>query len=295
MLPAQKNMTQERSIGGEFCSFFSGLYKLPLFRGRRAPVSASPAGVSAIPDVVAATPAAGSKVDNKEAIRRKNSIAAALVFVAGAIQFGPELVSVLKGGAASPIPDTRNVPGKNLPQGHSAAPTTSALVSANGEMQWCAGPTFLQAPEMPRALTDAETAFKGDKIVNVDTPTEKGFAISHTVQAGETLTALARRYGLRGKVDDLAWANGMPNPNLIHPGDNLIIPLGLVTPKAGDSFEATVARRLGSDAKKDNYAPDLGALLQMLNRSKDCVSSPLLVPEFKKGAYSRYGHLRRKA
>jgi LysM repeat protein len=44
----------------------------------------------------------------------------------------------------------------------------------------------------------------------------------HVVRAGETLGGIARRYGVR--VGDLAEANSISDPQLIHPGQELIIP-----------------------------------------------------------------------
>ncbi len=44
----------------------------------------------------------------------------------------------------------------------------------------------------------------------------------HTVRRGETLSAIARHYGVR--VADIVRANGIPNPNRIFPGQRLCIP-----------------------------------------------------------------------
>ena len=45
---------------------------------------------------------------------------------------------------------------------------------------------------------------------------------THVVQPGETLNQIARQYGV--SVDDLAFANGITNPNLIYAGQVLTIP-----------------------------------------------------------------------
>ena len=48
---------------------------------------------------------------------------------------------------------------------------------------------------------------------------------TYTVQRGDTLSAIARRfYGHAGEYRRIAEANHIPNPDLIHPGQQLIIP-----------------------------------------------------------------------
>ena len=47
-------------------------------------------------------------------------------------------------------------------------------------------------------------------------------AVKHTVKAGETLGAIARKYGV--KMGDLAIANNIADPAKIHPGMELVIP-----------------------------------------------------------------------
>lgn len=65
----------------------------------------------------------------------------------------------------------------------------------------------------------------------------------HTVEAGDTLLALADRYGLR--PESLLWANDLPNPDLIVVGQKLNVPPvdGLIyTVEAGDRLRAIVDR-----------------------------------------------------
>lgn len=71
----------------------------------------------------------------------------------------------------------------------------------------------------------------------------------HLVQRGETLTSIAARYGV--SVQDLISWNDLTNPNLIKPGDRLI-----VSPKRdtyvvrrGDTL-FTIAKRFGLDANR---------------------------------------------
>jgi len=50
----------------------------------------------------------------------------------------------------------------------------------------------------------------------------------HTVRRGETLSAIARHYGVR--VVDIVQANGIRNPNRIFPGQRLCIPSVVSSP-----------------------------------------------------------------
>ena len=48
---------------------------------------------------------------------------------------------------------------------------------------------------------------------------------SYTVQRGDTLSAIAKRfYGHAGEYRRIAEANNIANPDLIHPGQQLVIP-----------------------------------------------------------------------
>ena len=48
---------------------------------------------------------------------------------------------------------------------------------------------------------------------------------TYTVQRGDTLSAIAKRfYGHAGAYRRIAAANGIANPDLIHPGQQLTIP-----------------------------------------------------------------------
>jgi murein DD-endopeptidase MepM/ murein hydrolase activator NlpD len=76
--------------------------------------------------------------------------------------------------------------------------------------------------------------------------------VSHQVSAGETLLAIAARYGV--SVNDLVRANGLSNPDVIFAGQTLIIPRAIGTSgesvhvvQSGDSLSA-IARRYGITA-----------------------------------------------
>ena len=66
-------------------------------------------------------------------------------------------------------------------------------------------------------------------------PTPSG-PLLYTVQEGDTLGAIARTYGV--SIEDLMAANGITDPNLLHVGQTLTIPLALPpTPTAGPPAE----------------------------------------------------------
>jgi LysM repeat protein len=81
--------------------------------------------------------------------------------------------------------------------------------------------------------------------------TPSGDSIKHTVKAGETLGAIARKYGVR--QGDIAVANNISDPRRIQPGQELIIPAKstsgakqVATSKAPSSPDMTPAQ---SEAK----------------------------------------------
>ena len=78
----------------------------------------------------------------------------------------------------------------------------------------------LATPE-PTAVptTVAPTATPADQAINQ--PTHQ---LSHTVQEGDTLGAIAQAHGV--SVDDLIAANGLTDPNLLYVGQTLIVPDG---------------------------------------------------------------------
>lgn len=58
--------------------------------------------------------------------------------------------------------------------------------------------------------------------VTVEVPARDN--VTHVVQSGETIYSIARQYGVDPQV--IIKANPGVNPNLIHPGDTLIVPTG---------------------------------------------------------------------
>ncbi len=60
------------------------------------------------------------------------------------------------------------------------------------------------------------------------TPT---IAALYIVQAGDTLSAIAERFGTT--VNELVAANNLTDPNLLQPGQTLLIPSLIATPRPG--------------------------------------------------------------
>jgi LysM repeat protein len=60
------------------------------------------------------------------------------------------------------------------------------------------------------------------------TPTPTPMPLVYTVQEGDTLSAIALRYGIT--VEDIVSANGLPNPDALNIGQQLVIPGHFVTP-----------------------------------------------------------------
>jgi LysM repeat protein len=72
----------------------------------------------------------------------------------------------------------------------------------------------------PTATSEAEVD-TGAEVTPTAVPQE-GFPKNHTVQAGETIYSIGRLYGVDPQA--IINANNMVNPNLIQPGDTLVIP-----------------------------------------------------------------------
>lgn len=104
----------------------------------------------------------------------------------------------------------------------------------------------LHPPESPLAPlpTPASTlpAVTGEAVPSltpppVPSPTAGG-PLVYTIQEGDTLMAIARTYNVT--IEDLMAANGLVDPNTLHVGQTLIIPLGpLPTPTTSLSGDIT--------------------------------------------------------
>jgi LysM repeat protein len=72
-----------------------------------------------------------------------------------------------------------------------------------------------------------------------------GESVKHTVKSGETLGAIARKYGVR--MGDIATANAITDPQKIRPGQELIIPGG--SAHVGKSSAVKAAKPAAAPAK----------------------------------------------
>ncbi len=100
--------------------------------------------------------------------------------------------------------------------------------------------TVLIALLLPLVLTASVSA----------APASAGSGILYTVRRGDTLTAIARRFGVT--INAIVLANGLVNPNRIFAGQRLLIPTGIgpacnyrvYTVQRGDTLSA-ISRRFG--------------------------------------------------
>ncbi len=93
------------------------------------------------------------------------------------------------------------------------------------------------APAAPAAASSAAAPAAG-------AAKPPGESVKHTVKSGETLGAIARKYGVR--VGDIATANAITDPQKIHAGQELIIPGG--SARAGKSTAPKAAKAASAPA-----------------------------------------------
>lgn len=92
-------------------------------------------------------------------------------------------------------------------------------------------------PELPETAVSANPSPVPPTAVPPTATTTAASPQSHTIQAGETLFSIARRYNI--PLNSLAAANNIYDPNLIQVGQILVIPGPTPLPPAGDSAAAT--------------------------------------------------------
>ena len=93
-----------------------------------------------------------------------------------------------------------------------------------------------------------------------------GGGASHTVRAGETLSHLAKRYGV--SVQSVVAANGLPSSGLIRIGATLRIPGGAAAPAAALAPETTNAGLTIPDRVRSSVARNRAALASRSHPSK---------------------------
>lgn len=113
--------------------------------------------------------------------------------------------------------------------------TVSALAAANnikpGAIVRPGQKLIIPSKALPKEKTAAApaTAKAAPVAATAAAATGDSDSVHHTVKAGETLGAIAHKYGVR--VGDIATANNITDPARIRPGTDLIIP-GWKTPAA---------------------------------------------------------------
>jgi LysM repeat protein len=146
------------------------------------------------------------------------------------IYVGQQLVIPMPGSPAEPTPGAPSTPavgthvvqrGENLYRiALRYGTTVTALAQANG----ITNPTQIYVGQklvIPGGSTaDVPPATPTPQPTAAPAPTPT--TSTHTVQRGETLSAIARRYGV--SVQALVWTNNIANPSLIMPGQVLVIP-----------------------------------------------------------------------
>jgi lysozyme len=85
-----------------------------------------------------------------------------------------------------------------------------------------AGELPTQPPAVETAVAEPTATTSPDATPVPPPPPSRGETVLHTVQQGETLAAIARRYGTSWQA--IAQANGIVNPNQIYAGQQLKIP-----------------------------------------------------------------------
>ena len=84
----------------------------------------------------------------------------------------------------------------------------------------------------------------------LETPTSVKFTI-HVVEPGETLSSIAKKYGVT--LEEIIQANDIKNPNLIYPGQEIKIPQKKTTPQS--LRQQTKTAFTGEPASRQNHRP----------------------------------------
>ena len=129
------------------------------------------------------------------------------------------------------------------------APTTA--ITATTEITLTALPTVAVATSTPPLATSSPPP-TATPVAPKATPS--GGSVVHTIQRGETLSQIAKKYGVT--VQALVDANGLSNPNHIVVGQKLIIPVsGETVPTATARAQATRAPTAKPPAPKPTKKP----------------------------------------
>lgn len=102
-------------------------------------------------------------------------------------------------------------------------------------------------------------------------------SIVHIVQRGETVSSIARRYNVSPSA--IIAANNLSNPNLIYPGQRLIIPLGGPTPCQPTTYVVQRGDTLFSIGRRFGVSwPSIAALNHIVYPYTIYTGQQLLIP-----------------
>ncbi len=136
----------------------------------------------------------------------------------------PAATETIPGGAETPVPG-ETVVSAVTPVGTTAPQPQPTQVSV-GETPGAAQPAATDVPGVtqPEATQPAAAQPEATQPAEAEPPSPpaaSGESIVHTVQPGESLSSIARRYGTTWQA--IAQANGLVNPNQIYAGQQLKI------------------------------------------------------------------------
>lgn len=105
-----------------------------------------------------------------------------------------------------------------------------------------------------KRLNGFQTAQGGAGTAQTVKPTGNTAATVYTVQKGDTLSKIAFEYGVT--VDEIAKYNGISNPNLIHPGQKIKIPVALKP--LSEIAKEVIQGKWGNGAERKKRLTDAG-------------------------------------
>lgn len=140
------------------------------------------------------------------------------------------------GGLETPLPGETVVSAVTPASGTTVPQPQATLVPAGGTQP---APTALSAATQPVA-TAVPAATQPPASQPTSPPAAQSGTVVHTVQPGETLSSIARRYGTTWQA--IAQANGLQNPNQIYAGQKLKISTTSSSTSGGTSGASTSCR-----------------------------------------------------
>lgn len=145
----------------------------------------------------------------------------------------PATTEPASGGVTTPVPG-ETVVSAVTPVGATPAGAAEPTIVSVGE-----------TPSVPQAQATAAPAPAAEATAQAAPLPAQG-EIVHTVQPGETLSSIARRYGTTWQA--VAQANGLVNPNQIYAGQKLKVPTS-----SGSSSGGTTGCRIRHTVKQGEW------------------------------------------